>query len=56
MSFLDYINENTEGLVLIDRLRNAIKNLCHDDIKNEFKEVTEDDIDKLTIFIENSIL
>ena len=56
MSFLDYINENTEGLVLIDRLRNAIKNLCHDDIKNEFKEVTEDDIDKLTLFIENSLI
>ena len=56
MSFLDYINENTEGLALIDRLRNAIKNLCHDDIKNEFKEVTEDDIDKLTLFIENSLI
>lgn len=56
MSFLDYVNENTEGLVLIDKLRNAIRNLCHDDIKNEFDGVTEDDIDKMILFIENGII
>lgn len=56
MSFLDYVNENTEGLALIDKLRNAIKNLCHDDIKSEFKNVTEEDIDKLTLMIENDLI
>lgn len=56
MNFLDYVNENTDGLVLIDKLRFTIKDLCHDDIKSEFKDITDDDINKMILLIENAIM
>lgn len=56
MNFLNYVNENTEGLVFIDRLRNTIQNICHEGMKKEFKDVTEDDIDKLTLMLEFNVI
>jgi len=52
MNFLEYVNKDSEGLVFIDKIRNVIKELCNKGIREEFKYVTEDDIDKLTLMLE----
>ena len=52
MNFIEYVYENTEGLVFIDKLRSAIRNIAYDGIKEEFEGATEEDIDKLSLMIE----
>ena len=52
MNFLEYVNKDSEGLVFIDKIRNVIKELCNKGIREEFQNVTEDDIDKLTLMLE----
>lgn len=52
MNFLEYVNKDSEGLVFIDKLRNAIKGIVSDGIKKEFRGATKEDIDKLSLMLE----
>lgn len=56
MKFLDLVNENKDGLVFIDRLRNTIKDICSEKIKNNFENVTQEDIDKLYLMLESAFI
>ena len=42
MNFIEYVYENTEGLVFIDKLRSAIRNIAYDGIKEELKKFSID--------------
>ena len=52
MNLLEYVKENTEGLVFIDGLRKVIKDLCSKGIKEEFEDVTDEDVDKMSLMLE----
>jgi hypothetical protein len=52
MNFLEYVKGNNEGLLFIDKLRNTIKKISHDEMKEEFIGATEEDIDKLSLMTE----
>lgn len=56
MNFIKIVNENKEGLVFIDRLRNTIHGICSDGIKEEFDSVTDDDIEKMYLMIEANVI
>lgn len=52
MNFLEYVKGNNEWLLFIDKLRNTIKKISHDEMKEEFIGATEEDIDKLSLMTE----
>ena len=54
MNLLEYVKENTEGLVFVDRLRKVIKDFCSKGIKEEFEDVTDEDIDKMYLMLEHN--
>ena len=54
MNFIEYVQENSEGLVFIDRLRKVIKDFCSKGIKEEFENVTDEDIDKMYLMLEHN--
>lgn len=52
MNFLEYVKENKNGMAFIDKIRDSIKGIARDGIIEEFKNVTEEDIKKLSLMIE----
>jgi len=52
MNYLEYINNNVEGLDLLDKLRKNIKEIIYRTIKEEFTTATESDVEKLFLIIE----
>ena len=52
MNFLEYVKDNKDGLTFIDKMRSVIKNICHDGIKEEFGNIKQKDIDKLSLMLE----
>lgn len=56
MKFLEYVNENEKKMALIDKLRNTIKDINHEEIKKEFKNTTSEDRDKLSLMLECNLM
>ncbi len=54
MNFLEYAKKNGLGLTFIDRIRYTLKDFCSSGMREEFKDVSEEDIDKLYLMIENN--
>lgn len=54
MNFLEYVKENKNGMAFIDRIRYTLKDSCIKGMKEEFEDVTEEDINKLYLMIENN--
>lgn len=54
MNFIEYVQENSEGLVFIDRLRKAIKDFCSKGIREEIEDVTDEDVDKMYLMLEHN--